>query len=87
MPPRHRNPDPCFLKAPLRHSEGIHGAREDAKRAWARSSGDLSRGYGAESSRIQTLDGLASAYRAALAFEGVTVLVVPITGKLKALIG
>ncbi len=47
----------------------------------------LSRGYGAASSRPETLDELAAAYRAALAVEGVTVLVVPITRKLKPLIG
>ncbi|RBP15564.1 benzoylformate decarboxylase [Roseiarcus fermentans] len=47
----------------------------------------LGRGYGAESARVETLDELASAYSAALAFEGVTVLVVPITRKLKPLIG
>ncbi len=47
----------------------------------------LSRGYGAESRRVETLDDLSAAYGAALAFEGVTVLVVPITRKLKPLIG
>jgi benzoylformate decarboxylase len=47
----------------------------------------LSRGYGAESRRTERLDELAAAYRAALAFEGVTVLAVPITRKLKPLIG
>ncbi len=47
----------------------------------------LSRGYGARSSRTETLDELASAYREALGFEGVTVLIVPITRKLKPLLG
>ena len=47
----------------------------------------LGRGYGAQSRRTETLDELAAAYRAALAFEGVTVLVVPINRKLKPLIG
>lgn len=47
----------------------------------------LGRGYGAEAVRTETLEALATAFRAALAFEGVTVLVVPITRKLKPLIG
>jgi benzoylformate decarboxylase len=47
----------------------------------------LSRGYGARGERVETLDDLAAAYRDALAFEGVTVLVVPITRTLKPLLG
>ncbi len=47
----------------------------------------LARGYGARSARTETLEDLATAFREALAFEGVTVLVVPVTSKLKPLLG
>jgi benzoylformate decarboxylase len=47
----------------------------------------LGKGYGANSRKVESLQELVSAYKEALGFKGVSVIVVPITKKLKPLFG
>ena len=47
----------------------------------------LGNGYGANTSKVESLDALKAAYLEALAFKGTSVIVVPITKELTPLFG